>query len=228
LKAYTTAWNLHSGGAESQSIPFFKRAIELDPHFAIAYAAMAQAYGNMGEDQLAIEYTKQAFERRDRTSEREKFYIESHYHSSVTQDLMRTVETYELWMKAYPRDDIPHNNIGVTYAELGQHEKGLHEAKEAVRLDSNHVLAQQNVAFGFMALNRFDEAKIGFGEVLARRRDDVVSHLGMYITSAILEDNAAMQQQVAWASGRPDARAYSSGCKHERLCITVGLPRHGT
>jgi tetratricopeptide (TPR) repeat protein len=171
---------------------------------------------------------KQAFERRDRTSEREKFYIESHCHNSVTQDLMRTVETYELWMKAYPRDDIPHNNIGVTYAELGQHEKGLHEAKEAVRLDSNNVLAQQNVAFGFMALNRFDEAKIGFGEVLARRPDDVLSHLGMYITSAILEDNAAMQQQVAWASGKPDARAYSSGCKHERLCITVGLPRHGT
>ncbi len=206
LKAYTTAWNLHSGGSESQSIPFFKHAIELDPNFALAYAAMAQAYGNMGEDQLTIDYMKEAFERRERTSEREKFYIESHYYNLVAQDLPRSVQTYELWIKAYPRDDIPHNNLGVTYAELGQHEKALHEAQESARLDSNNVLALQNVAFEFLALNRFDEAKMGFGQILARHPDDVTAHLGTYITAAILEDNVAMQQHVAWASGRPEAQ----------------------
>ena len=168
---------------------------------------MAQAYSNMGEDQLAMDYTKQAFERRERTSEREKFYIESDYHNLVTQDVTRTIETYQLWMKAYPRDDIPHNNVGVTYAELGQHYKSLHEAQESVRLDPNNILAMQNVAFGFLSLNRFDEAKTYFGEILARRPDDMTAHLGVYVTAAILEDSAGIQQQqVAWASGRPEAQ----------------------
>jgi eukaryotic-like serine/threonine-protein kinase len=206
LKAYTTAWNLHGGGSESQSIPFFKHAIELDPNFALAYAAMAQAYGNLGEDQLSIDHMKQAFERRERTSEREKFYIESHYYNLVAQDLKRTVQTLELWIKAYPRDDIARNNLGVTYAELGQHEKGLHEAQESVRLDSNNVLSLLAVAFEFLALNRFDEAKMGFGQILTRHPDDVTAHLGTYITAAILEDNVAMQQQLAWAATRPEAQ----------------------
>jgi len=229
LKAYTTAWNLHSGGSESQSIPFFKHAIELDPNFALAYAAMAQAYGNMGEDQLTIDYTKQAFERRERTSEREKFYIESHYYNLVAQDLARTVQTYELWIKSYPRDDIPHNNLGVTYAELGQHEKALHEAQESVRLDSNNVLALHNVAFEFLALNRFDEAKMGFGQILARRPDDVTAHLGTYITAGILEDNVAMQQHVAWASSKPEAQGLFfwlqalTSAHYGRLAKTRGL-----
>src|SRR5439155_25955940 len=70
LKAYTEAWNLHVSGEEAKSLPFFKHAIELDPNFALAYAAMGQAYANLGEDELAIQLMKQAFDRRDRTSER--------------------------------------------------------------------------------------------------------------------------------------------------------------
>jgi eukaryotic-like serine/threonine-protein kinase len=206
LKAYTTAWNLHISGSESESVPFFKRAIELDPNFAIAYAALAQAYGNMGEDQLGVDYMKQAFERRERTSERERFYIESHYYNLVSQDLVKTAQTYELWIKAYPRDDIPHTNLGVGYAELGQHEKALHEAQEAVRLDPNNVLAMQNVAFNFLSLGRFDEAKMGFGQVLARQPDDEVAHVGMYITATILDDNPTMQQHLAWGTSKPEVR----------------------
>ncbi|PYX91486.1 MAG: hypothetical protein DMG71_20060 [Acidobacteria bacterium] len=207
LKAYTTAWNLHSGGAEAQSLPFFKHAIELDPNFAMAYAAMAQAYGNMGEDRLTLEYTKQAFDRRERTSEREKFYIEAHYYNIVTQDLTRTVQSYELWEKAYPRDDIPHNNIGVTCAELGQHEKSLSETQEALRFDPNNVLAEQNTAFAFLSLDRFDEARMSMVKLLSRHPDDLATHVGLYLTAAVLHDNATTQQQVAWASPRSDAQA---------------------
>jgi eukaryotic-like serine/threonine-protein kinase len=208
LKAFTTAWNLHSSGSEAQSIPFFKRALELDPNFAIAYATMAQVYGNLGEEQLALEYTKQAFDRRERTSEREKLYIESHYYNLVTQDLTRTVQTYELWTKAYPRDDIPHNNLGVTYAQLGQHDKGLQEAQEALRLEpSSNVLAQENVGFAYLSLDRFDEARMTFTNTLAKHPDDVTVHVGRYVLAAILQDEASMQQNVAWALSKADAQA---------------------
>jgi eukaryotic-like serine/threonine-protein kinase len=207
LKAFTTGWNLHSSGSEKPSIPFFKRAVELDPNFAMAYATMAQAYGNLSEDELALEYTKQAFDRRERTSEREKFYIESHYYSIVAQDLTKTIQTYELWEKAYPRDDIPHNNLGVTYAQIGQHDKGLQEAQQAMRFDPNNVLAQENTGFGFMSLDRFDESRMTFNNTATRHPDDVTVHLGLYNLADLAQDQSSMQQHVAWASSRADAQS---------------------
>ncbi len=207
LKAYTTGWNLHSGGAEDKSIPFFKRAIELDPNFALAYAAMAQAYGNMGDDDLISQYTKEAFDRRERTSERERFYIDSHYYGSVREDLTRSSESYELWAKAFPRDDIPHNNLGVNYSQLGQHEKALHESQEAVRLDPNNVLAWQNVGFSFLALDRLDESKTAFQQILAQHPDDVIAHFGLCIVSSLLGDTAEVARHLAWASGTPNAES---------------------
>src|ERR1700737_790378 len=202
LKAYTTAWSLHMDGAEPQSIPFFKHAIELDPNFALAYAALGQVYRNVGEDQTGIDYTKLAFDRRERTSEKEKFYIESHYYDGVTQDMMQAIETYELWTKAYPRDDVPRNNLGVAHSQLGQHERALREAQEALRLDPNNALSAANVGFQFLALNRFDEARMAFEQELRRRPDDMVSRIGMYAIASLSGDTAAMQQHVAWASGK--------------------------
>ena len=207
LKAFTTGWNLHSSGSEKQSIPFFQRAVQLDPNFAMAYATLAQAYGNLGEEERAAEYTRQAYDRRERTSEREKFYIESHYYNLVTQDFNRTIQTYELWEKAYPRDDIPPNNLGVTYAQLGQHEKGLQEAQQATRFDPNDVLAQENVAFGFTGLDRFDESRMTFNNTLARHPDDMTVHLGLYNLADLTQDQSSLQQQVSWAASRNDAQS---------------------
>jgi serine/threonine protein kinase/Tfp pilus assembly protein PilF len=205
LKAYTTAWSLHMDGAEPQSIPFFKHAIELDPNFALAYAALGQMYSNIGEDQTAIEYIRLAFDRRERTSEKEKFYIESHYYDVVTQDMTQAIETYELWTKAYPRDDVPRNNLGVSHARLGQYERALREAQEAVHLDPNNALAVANVGFQFLALNRVDEARMAFEQELRRRPDDMLSRIGMYAIASLRGDAAAMQQHVAWASGKTGA-----------------------
>ncbi len=207
LKAYSTAWNLHIGGKERESIPFFKHAIELDPNFAVAYAVLGTAYRNMGEDQLGIEYTKQAFDRRERTSEREKFYIESHYYDFVTQDQMRALQTVELWAKAYPRDDTPPNNLGVSYTELGQHDKALREHQEAVQLDPNNALSVDNVGLTFLALDRFDEARSIFEQGLARRPDDPILHLGLYVLASLNGDSATMQRHVAWAMGKPQGEA---------------------
>ena len=154
LKAYTEAWNLHVSEEEAKSLPFFKHAIELDPNFALAYAAMGQAYANLGEDELAIQLMKQAFERRDRTSEREKFYITSHYYNIVSGDMPQAIQTCELWAKAYPRNDTPVNNLAVAYSILGQHEKGLTEAQEAVHREPNNASNIANLGFAYLALNR--------------------------------------------------------------------------
>src|SRR5262249_27117782 len=201
LRAYTVAWNLHIWGSDSESLPLFKHAIELDPNFALAYAALGAAYSNVGEDELATQYVKQAFERRERTSEREKFYITAHYYDTVTRDFPQAIQTYELWAKSYPRDDLPPNNLALIYMSLGQHEKALQEAQEAARRDPDYVA---EMGFAYLALNRVDEARNIFEQGLARRPDEENSHIGMYLIASLRGDTSAKERQAAWATGKPE------------------------
>jgi serine/threonine protein kinase/predicted Zn-dependent protease len=207
LKAYTEAWNLHVNGEESKSIPFFKHAIELDPNFALAYAALGQAYANAGEDELSIQNTEQAFDRRERTSEREKLYITTHYYGNVTRERQQVIQAYEMWAKTYPRDDLPHNNLSVTYATLGQLDKALQEAQEAIRLDPNTGNNIVNLGFAYLALNRLDEARRIFEQGLARTPENVACRIGVYLIAFLQGDARTMEQQVAWASGKPGAES---------------------
>ena len=204
LKAYTQAWDLHINEQEPQAIPFFKHAIELDPNFALAYAAMGQAYANLGEDELAAKYTKEAFDRRDRTSEREKLYITSHYYGNVVRDVPQTIQTLELWAKTYPRDQVPHNNLTVAYTILGRLDQALQEAQESVRLTDDAGNAS-GLAFAYLALDRLDEARSIIQRALARTPDDFALHLGAYSLASLQQDAKVMEQQVAWASGKPGA-----------------------
>jgi predicted Ser/Thr protein kinase len=202
LKAYTQAWDLHINEQEPQAITFFKHAIELDPNFALAYAAMGQAYANLGEDELAAKYTKEAFDRRDRTSEREKLYITSHYYGNVVRDVPQTIQTLELWAKTYPRDQVPHNNLTVAYTILGRLDQALQEAQESVRLTDDAGNASA-LAFAYLALDRLDEARSIIQRALARTPDDFALHLGAYSLASLQQDARVMEQQVAWASGKP-------------------------
>jgi DNA-binding winged helix-turn-helix (wHTH) protein len=201
LKAYTVAWNLHDGGSDPESIPFFKHAIELDPNFALAYAALGQAYANIGEEELGAQYVKQAFERRERISEREKFYITASYYVHVIGDDAQAIQTYELWAKTYPRDDVPPNNLAHEYSSLGQHEKAL---QKAGRLDPI-------LGFEYLALNRFDEAPSIFEQGLAHRPDDEALHAGMHVLASLSGDARAVERQAAWALGRPEAEGIFFG-----------------
>jgi tetratricopeptide (TPR) repeat protein len=193
---------LHLNSDESKAIPFFKRAIEMDPNFALAYAAMGQSYSNLGEDELAAKYTKQAFDRRDRASEREKLYITTHYYDNVTHEPAQSIQTYELWAKTYPRDDLPHNNLAVIYGGMGQLERALQEAQEAVHLDPNDSNNVANLGFSYLALNRFDEARRILEQALVHVPDNFVCRVGIYILALLRGDARTMQQQVAWASGK--------------------------
>jgi DNA-binding winged helix-turn-helix (wHTH) protein len=214
LKAYTVAWNLHDRvGSDPESIPFFKHAIELDPNFALAYAALGQAYVNIGEDELGAQYVKQAFERRERTSEREKFYITSSYYVHVIGDEPQAIQTYELWAKAYPHDDVPPNNLAHEYSSLGQHEKAL---QKAGRLDPI-------LGFEYLALNRFDEAPSIFEQGLAHRPDDEALHIGMHVIASLSGDPGAVERQAAWALGRPEAEGIFFGIEAYTAAYTGSL-----
>ena len=204
LKAFSLGQAQHQVQKDLEASPFLKRAVELDPNFAMAYATLGVCYNNQGESEPAIENIKKAFELRDRVSEREKFYISAHYYDTVTGETDKAIETYDLWRHTYPRDTIPHNNLALRYSQIGQYEKALVSAQEAQRLDPKDVYAYQNIVGAFAGLNRLEEAKAVAEQALAQKLDSFVFHLQLYSLAFAQGDQAAMQRHAAWASGKPE------------------------
>lgn len=171
LQAYSLARKALFSTDYAGSIPIFQRAIRLDPNFAMAYASLGTVYHNLNEANLASENVTKANELRGHVSEREKFYIESHYEHMVTGDLEKAAQVYELWAQTYPRDSIPTNNLGDIYQTLGQHEKALEEFQNCKRLAGDQGLTYTNLTFSYINLNRPDEAKAVLKEARSKKLD---------------------------------------------------------
>jgi eukaryotic-like serine/threonine-protein kinase len=211
LKAYTIAGRTRRKSGDAESIPFFKRAIELDPKFALAYAGLAGAYFNLNQAGLAADNATKAFELRDRVSERERYRISSTYYHAVTGELEKAAEVYQLWSKSYPRDDTPSLNLGVVYQQLGQYEKAVVETEKAVKLAPS-ATAYGNLAFEYIALNRTEDAQKVLQQSQASGFDGMDIHGNLYLLGFLRGDVKAMEQQLAWATGRPgDEDAMLSG-----------------
>ncbi|MGA7316647.1 MAG: winged helix-turn-helix domain-containing protein [Silvibacterium sp.] len=111
LKAYTSGDKKRAQGQDAESISFYKMAIELDPDFAIAYARLGTFYSNLSQPDLAGDYLHKAFERRERVSEKEKFYIQAHYYEDATKETDKANETFRLWTEVYPHDFLAFNSL---------------------------------------------------------------------------------------------------------------------
>ena len=203
FKAFALGDEQRNKNSFPASIPFYKRAIELDPNFATANARLAVIYGNLGQLQLAAEYARKAFDLRERVSEREKFYISSNYYRSVTYEIEKNIETLELWKQEYPRDFGPPNNLADQYLQIGRFEKALAEASEAKRLNPNARYPYANMAMAYMGLNHLEEAKTILQEALAQRPDFPDYHFILYQIAFAQGDHPAMQRQIDWYSGKP-------------------------
>jgi eukaryotic-like serine/threonine-protein kinase len=204
LQAYSLGRKTLVGkGDWAAAVPSFQRAIRLDPNFAMAYASLGVGYSNLGETSRASENTKKAYELRERVSEREKFYIESHYYHYVTGDLEKARQAYELWAQTYPRDLVPPSNLGVIYENLGDHDKALAESREALRLDPESGASYANLVAPYLYLNRLQEARATADEAQAKNLDSPPLRFKLYVLAFLKNDAAGMAEQVAWSAGKP-------------------------
>jgi eukaryotic-like serine/threonine-protein kinase len=202
LQAFSLARKMVGANDFPGSIPVLERAIKLDSNFAMAYAALATSYANIGEVGLAAENAKKAYELRDRVSERERFYIDSHYHGMATGDLEKTRQVYELWAQSYPREETVPTNLSAMYTNLGDFEKALVGAQESFRLNPSG-LNYSNLITGFITLNRFEEAHAVSEEAQAKKLDSGYLRMTLYQLAFLRNDPAGMAQQVAWSAGKP-------------------------
>ena len=203
LQAYSMGLKTRNEKGDGEAIPFFKRATELDPNFAMAYARLGNSYWNEDQPGLASTYTERAYELRDRVSDRERFYVDSHYFDLVTGEETKAAQVYELWRQTYPNDVTPHTNLMIIYKSLGQIEKALTEALEHLRLDPSSASAYGNVASTYRDLNRLDDSKRILEEAAARHLETDQLVLSRYFLAFLRDDMNEMQRIVATAADQP-------------------------
>ena len=92
-KAYSTGIKVGFSSGWTAGLPFFKRAVEIDPNFATAHAQLGISYSDLGESVSSTASTTEAYRLRDRTSEREKLFITALYDRQVTGNLEKALET---------------------------------------------------------------------------------------------------------------------------------------
>jgi len=211
LKAFSQGNEQRATGAQAEAIPFYKRAIELDPNFALAYARLAVVYNNSFQTELAAQYSQKAYDLRDRVSERERYYISEKYNNYVTGDRDEATRVLKAWGQSYPNDYIPHNNLAVNYNLLGQYDDSLTECREALRLSPNNATAQSNYVEGFIRLNRFDEARQVLEQTLGKNPDRTVYHLYSFEVAFLLGDQDTLKKDLEWFSKRPAQTDFADG-----------------
>jgi eukaryotic-like serine/threonine-protein kinase len=202
LKAFSLGNEQQNRARYLEAIPFYKRAIELDPAFALAYTRLAVAYDNSRQQELAAEYATKAFDLRDRVSERERHFISWRYYSSTTRELDKTIEVLELWKQTYPRDIEPHNTLSFHYTQIGQFNKAIEEAREAIRLNPARPQPYSNLALALMCINRFDEAKEVYQQALAQNLDTTAYHWGLYLIAFAQGNADSARQNIDWMAGK--------------------------
>jgi eukaryotic-like serine/threonine-protein kinase len=182
-------------GDFAAAVPFFLRATQLDPNFAMAYARLGTNYNNLNEEERASESLRKAYDLRERASERERFYITSHYQDFVERNAEAARTAYELWARTYPRDEVPATNLGVLYQILGAYEPALNAARDSFKLSPDGI-AYANLCHSYVSLNRLDEAKAIAQEAQTRKLDAPYLYADVYTVAFLQHDPAEMARVV--------------------------------
>jgi DNA-binding winged helix-turn-helix (wHTH) protein/predicted Zn-dependent protease len=160
LEAYSAAWKVHDSRGATAAMPLFKRATEIDPNFAMAHASLGRMYADIDELDLSAESTSRAWQLRDRTSDRERFFITASYEALVTGNLEEARQTCETWAQTYPRDALPRIMLsGYLNKVAARYGRAAAEAREAIELDPDFAVGYYNLAVNYAYLDRLEEAE---------------------------------------------------------------------
>ena len=203
LKAYSLGVKTRNAKGDTAALPFFERAVDLDPNFARAYAAMADDYLALNEVGRAAENARKAYDLREKVSERERFFIEGDYYFNATGELEKAAQTDELWQQTYPRDALAYEWLGIISIDLGNWEKALEEFREAMRLEPNMVANYLNLGQAYMVLNRLEEAEAVYKQAEERKLEAEFLLQNRYWLAFLRGDAAQMAQLVSAAMGKP-------------------------
>jgi serine/threonine protein kinase/Flp pilus assembly protein TadD len=206
LQQYSLGVQHHSRADYPHAIPYYKKAIQIDPYFAIAHARLALCYNSNRQFEAARDEYKRAYDLRDRVSERERFVIAASYYGGVTGEWDAQISELEMWKDKYPRDAEPLNLLSNKYTLVGPFEKAVSEGRAAIDLNPKDARPYVNLAVAFIGLNRFPEASQTLKQARDQKLESTNMHQRLFQLAWLQGDAAAMQEQLAWAHtiGKPE------------------------
>jgi len=208
LKAFSLGDKTARTKGAAQSLPYDQRAIELDPNFAMAYAAVGIHYSNLGEPARSSQYLAKAFQLRDHASERERLAIMANYYSSVTGELDKAARTYRERIASYPREAGAYNNLGIIFALEGRFEEAAEVTGEGTRVAPNEYTLYENLTDFELALQRFDEARQMIGDIQPRKPDNYIFPAALYALAFLDGDAKLMADQQRWFVGKSEYETF--------------------
>jgi len=201
LKAYSKGKDIRLTGKERDAIPFFQRAIEIDPRFATAYADLGTVYSNLGQPTLSATNLTRAYELRDLTDEQTRLGIISLYSAFVTLDAEESIRNFETWTQVYPEAPSPHINLANAYNQAGRFDLSVIQGRKAVALDPDVPVSYVVLARAQVALNQLPDAIATCNRAIGRKVDSDLIHGVRLQIASLQHDTAAVDKEVAWAKG---------------------------
>jgi eukaryotic-like serine/threonine-protein kinase len=204
LKAYDTGSDLGNANKYQASIPYFEKAVELDPKFAEAEASLGTAYYDMGALDKATGYYRKAFDLSSNLSSLERIYIQSNYFIMAERDLPAGRQAFEEWTRLYPAQESAWIDLAVVNMQLGDFPAAIEASEHSVRyVEVRPPLAYANLAQAYMRANRFADAKRTVAEAQALGKDSVLAHHLLLQMAMIDNDRGALQREIAWNQSNP-------------------------
>jgi tetratricopeptide (TPR) repeat protein len=225
LQAYSAGIKAAAAGGSDAGSPFLRRAVEIDPQFAIAYANLGLGYSGLGESVLSAESVTKAWQLRERASDRERFFIEFTYHRQVTGNLEKAYQTLESWLQTYPRGDDPPSPYdllgGLSTQGTGRFERAIETSQREIATHPDVAFGYGNLASSSLFLDRFSEAESTLQHAYERKLENA-NQLRMRYTIALLAgDQDQMDRVAARATGK-------RGVKHQTAhAEALALARSG-
>ncbi len=204
FKNFIAGVELRRKAKYAESVTQFKRAIDLDPEFALAHLMLGTSYRDLRNLEPGNEHIKRAYELRDRVTERERIEIAATYFRHITGELDKRIEMTSLLTQTYPREPDGFHLHGNTMMIAGEFEQAAAAYRTVLQLDPDYSLSRANLALALIGLDRFDEAQQIIQEGLQRGLDSNSFHNRLFIIGFLKQDAQLMQRQVEWFSGKPE------------------------
>ncbi len=209
-RSYSAAMKASQSRAQSAEIvSLLKRAIEIDPKFAMAYAMLGRVNADLGETETAAQSVAKAFELRDSVSDRENYFITFTYHRQLTRNLELCRQTLESWTQKYPNDFFPRGFLsGFTSPGTGHYDRAVEEGQKAIGVDPYFAIGYENMAFAYLYLNRLPEAEALLHKASERKIEVVQFSLLRYFIAFLRNDQAAMEKEMTERRVRLEAQGW--------------------
>jgi eukaryotic-like serine/threonine-protein kinase len=205
LKAYHAGLRTVLSSGNAAAISFVRRAVELDPEFAMAHAQLGLSYSSNGESVRSAESTMKAWLLRQRVSDKERFFIDFNYDRNVTGNLEKAYQTLELWFQTYPHAEHPNPHSlfgGISTHGTGRYERAIDASRKEIVMDPDFTMGYANLAASYFLTGGFAEAEKTIQAASARKLEIPRFLVIGYNIAVLKADQEQMERTMALARGK--------------------------